>query len=811
MVKHDHAIMKLHKRLTSLVLLLCLLSLGAFPPPAHARGPLEDKPLLNQPNEVLPPIVPVRPGPVDGRIAFLTAKFLEEAQYLNQALDQKLSSKFLDHYLEYLDPQHMHFTQEDLAEFEPYRTNLDKLTVNSRQISDTSPACRIFNRFMERFEQRVEYAEKQLKTSDFKFDGDDRIQINRHDEPYPKDLEAARALWRERLRFEYLQEKLTREGAKKKPGANKAETEKANSAPKTQAEEIVGLLERRYHRMLRTFIDWNNEDVLQAYLSTLAHLYDPHSDYMGRQQLEAFSINMNLALFGIGAELFSDDGYCTIRRLLPGGPAEKSGKVHANDRIVAVSQGDQPPVDLVEMNLSKAVQLIRGPKGTEIHLTIVPAGADPSDRHTLTLVRDEIKLEDQEAKAKIIDLSDGKGGTNRLGIIDLPSFYATFDVGATKDKPDPKSTTADVSRLLEKLKAEHVEGVIVDLRRNGGGSLDEAINLTGLFIKDGPVVQVKDSRGNVQQGDDRDPSIHYAGPLMVLTSRFSASASEIMAGALQDYGRAIIVGDSSTHGKGTVQQVNQLMPYMRLPQNLLTNEPGAVKLTIKKFYRVSGASTQKKGVTPDIVLPAVVNESKEIGEAALDNPLEWDTIKPSKSYEHMGLVEPYLGELRSRSSQRILNDPEFRYILEDIQLYKKQQADKTISLNEKTRLQEKSDIEARQKQRDKERLARVEPPEQDYEITLKLASLPGLPKPLEKTNTVIAKVSGPKSNVVSSAGSTNLAAVASSPVKESTSVDSEGDDEEKPAPVDATMVEAERIMLDYVSLLPKHALVTAGH
>jgi carboxyl-terminal processing protease len=787
-----------------------LLALAAFPRQLLARGPVEDKPLLNQPNEVLPPIVPVAPGPVDGRIAFLTAQMLEQFQYLNQTFDSKLSSKFLDHYLEYLDPQHMHFTQEDLAEFEPYRTNLDKLTITSRQFSDTRPACRIFNRFMERFEQRVEYADKLLKTSDFKFDGDDRIQINRHEEPYPKDLEAARALWRERLRFEYLQEKLTRDGAKKKQNASKSDTEKAGAAPKSQAEEIVGLLERRYHRMLRTFIDWNNEDVLQAYLSTLAHLYDPHSDYMGRQQLEAFSINMNLALFGIGAELFSDDGYCTIRRLLPGGPAEKSGKVHANDRIVAVSQGDQPSVDLVEMNLSKAVQLIRGPRGTEVHLTIVPAGADPSDRVMLTLVRDEIKLEDQEAKAKIIDLSDGKGGTNRLGIIDLPSFYATFDVGATKDKPDPKSTTADVSKLLEKLKAEHVEGVIVDLRRNGGGSLDEAINLTGLFIKDGPVVQVKDSRGSIQQGDDRDSSVRYAGPLMVLTSRFSASASEIMAGALQDYGRAVIVGDSSTHGKGTVQQVNQLRPYMRLPENLLTNEPGAVKLTIKKFYRVSGASTQKKGVTPDIVLPAVVNESKEIGESALDNPLEWDTIKTAK-YDHLGLVEPYLTELRSRSSQRILNDPEFRYILEDIDIYKKQQADKTISLNEKMRLQEKAEIEARQKQRDKERLARIDPPEQVYEITLKLAAQPGLPKPLEKTNSVIAKVTGPKSNLVNAAGSTNLAAVASAPLKESTSVDPEADDEEKPAPVDATMVETERILLDYLSLLPKHSLVTAGH
>src|SRR5258708_4829361 len=322
-----------------LAVLVCQLALPLVAPQALAQAP-QDKPLLTPATEVLPAAVPVTPGPVDGSIAFLTAKMLEEVQYLHQHFDPTISSKFLDRYFEALDPQHMHLTQADLAEFDLYRTNLDRLTLSNRGVADTRPACRIFNRFMERLEQRVAYVDELLKKEKFEFDGDDRVTINRHEMPYPKDTDAAKALWRERLRFEYLQERLTRVGAKKKatPAAKQSEPK-----AKSEAEEIVGILERRYHRTLRTFIDFNNEDVLQIYLSTLAHVYDPHSDYMGRQQLEAFAINMNLALFGIGAELFSDDGYCTIRRLLPGGPAEKSGKIHANDRIVAVSQCDHPP------------------------------------------------------------------------------------------------------------------------------------------------------------------------------------------------------------------------------------------------------------------------------------------------------------------------------------------------------------------------------------------------------------------------------------------------------------------------------------
>ena len=344
--------------------------------------------------------------------------------------------------------------------------------------------------------------------------------------------------------------------------------------------------------------------------------------------------------------------------------------------------------------------------------------------------------------------------------------------------------------------------MILDLRLNGGGSLDEAIKLTGLFVRTNPVVQVRDEQGRRQEADDTDPSVRYEGPLVVLTSRHSASASEILAGALQDYGRALIVGDSSTHGKGTVQSVNQLRSLIRMDRSL-TNDPGALKLTIKKFFRPSGVSTQLKGVIPDIVLPSVANESKDIGESALDNPLPWDTISSAK-YDHFNLVEPYLAELRQRSAERVAADKEFAYVREDIELFKKRQADKTISLNEKQRLKEQEENEARQKARDKERLTRPEPQEKVYEITLKLADLPGLPPPVARTNAALAKLSGHP--ITGPSGAITNSAAAAAPSGD----DADEAEAEKPPPTDAALLEAEHILVDYLSLLPKGNLVTAG-
>ena len=327
---------------------------------------------------------------------------------------------------------------------------------------------------------------------------------------------------------------------------------------------------------------------------------------------------MSLSLFGIGAQLTEDDGYCTIRDLIPGGPAAKSKQLKPLDRIVAVAQSNQPPVDVVNMELDKVVQMIRGPKGTEVRLTISSAG-DHAVRPPVILTRDEIKLEDSEAKAKLLESRDSHGGTNRIGVIDLPSFYATVDAAGNAGHTH-KSTTEDVARLIKKLKQEKISGLIVDLRNNPGGSLEEAVKFTGLFIKDGPVVLARNTDGQVAVDSDTDSSVAYDGPLVVLVNRFSASASEIAAAALQDYGRALIIGDTSTFGKGTVQSLNELKPFVLMGSKNATNDPGQLKITIRNFYRINGATTQLKGVEPDIVLPDQLSYRTDIeSERTLDN------------------------------------------------------------------------------------------------------------------------------------------------------------------------------------------------
>jgi carboxyl-terminal processing protease len=370
-----------------------------------------------------------------------------------------------------------------------------------------------------------------------------------------------------------------------------------------------------------------------------------------------------------------------------------------------------------------------------------------------------------------------------------------MDTLSARGKSEPRFTSADVALLIKKMKEQDVRGIILDLRRNGGGSLEEAIKLTGLFIKEGPVVQVKGPEGDPIVDSDTDPSVLWDGPLVVLTSRFSASASEIVAAALQDYGRALIVGDSSTHGKGTVQSLSQLKPYLRMANMNTTNDPGALKFTIRKFYRASGGSTQFKGVVPDIVLPSVLNYSKDIGEASLDYALPWDTIEPT-DFAKLDSVSPYLDEVKKLSDQRIAKSKDFGYIREDIAQYVKRQDDKTISLNEKERLKEKAEDDARKKARDQERLARKAPEPKVYEISLKQAEMPGLPPPVAKTNAF--------ASAASSVAAAHLGAGVSDPISPLESV---GDENEKAPEVDATMNETEAILVDYLHLLGK--VVTA--
>jgi carboxyl-terminal processing protease len=486
---------------------------------------------------------------------------------------------------------------------------------------------------------------------------------------------------------------------------------------------------------------------------------------------------MNLSLFGIGAQLSEDDGYCTIRSLVTGGPAAKSKLLNEKDRIVAVAQSNGVPVDVVDMELEKVVQQIRGPKGTEVRLTISPE-SDRSARKIVSLVRDEIKLEDSEAKAKLIELPNGK----RIGVIDLPSFYATVNLGSGGNTT-PKSTSVDVAKLVTRLKQEKVSGIILDLRTNPGGSLEEAIKFTGLFIKDGPVVLARTPDGQVQVDSDPDPTQLYDGPLAVMINRFSASAAEIAAAALQDYGRALIVGDISTHGKGTVQSLNPLKPFVWSSDKNATNDPGNLKITIRKFYRVSGASTQLKGVEPDMVLPDVLNYSTQVGEVALDNPLPWDTIQPA-TYEKLNLVQPYLAALKMRSDSRIATNQDFLYVQQDIAQFQKLQADKTATINEHDALKERERNFLQNKSRDAERTARPTDGVKIYDITVKNSELPGL-----------KEVAANAETDADAAATTDGNALAHKSVA----------DKKSPPPFDPMLDETERILQDYISLLGKNS------
>lgn len=743
---------------------------------------------------VLPdlPNTSVKPGPNDARIAYVTARLLEEYHYSQEPLDKKMSERFFTNYINTLDPRHVNFLQSDLAEFNLYRTNLDTLTVGGQGTANLTPAYAIYDRYAERFQQHCAYVKYLLAQDHFKFNTDEKIAVDRRQAPFPADLEQAKALWDQQLRYEYLQEKLSREVV------TTNDQFEVKRLPAKAAKEIAETLERHYRWALHMTTNWDSDNILQAYLEALAHAYDPHSDYFSAPHAQDFSIGMNLSLFGIGAQLYEDDGYCTIRSVVPGGPAAKSKQINEKDRVVAVAQGDQPPVDVVDMELEKVVQLIRGPKGSVVRLTISPA-SDRSARKVVKLVRDEIKLEDSQASAKLVEIPDGHGGTNRIGIIDLPSFYATVNLGLG-GRTTPRYTSVDVARLIKRLKQEKVEGIIIDLRTNPGGSLEEAIKFTGLFIKNGPVVLARDPDGHVQIDSDPDPTQLYAGPLAVLVNRFSASAAEIAAAALQDYGRAIIVGDTSTHGKGTVQNLNPLRPFVWPATPSATNDPGVLKITIRKFYRINGESTQLRGVRPDIVLPDILNYSTRIGETSLDYPLPWDTIDPVK-YDKYNLVQPYIAQLRKDSEARVATNQDFKYVQQDIKLFVKNQAEKTATINEKQAIDDREQAFDRNKAREADWASRKPTGVKVYEITVQNADKPGLelynPDADAETEAATGTTETNSVTPATSTGTTNATASASA------------DADKKPAPPDAMLDETEQIMLDYISLLEKSGVIVA--
>ena len=793
----------------------------------------------------------IAPGETDGKVARLSALLLQRQHYSQKGLNAEISAKFLDKYLGSMDPMHLYFLKSDIESFEMFRNTLH----TALKTADVSPGFAMFNRYLDRVEQQYSYLTELLeKPDEWEFSSDERYIANRKDLPRPADLAEAKQLWRDRFRFEYLAEKLNlvsaqeveklvrekweqkKEGElgtalKDKVGKEKSmellkvlDTRSSGASndtilkemlatyKKLQHEEVVKTIHRRYSRVIRMYRDFDTDEVMEYYLTALAMVYDPHSDFMGRAELDNFSISMNLSLFGIGAVLQSEDGFCKIKELMPAGPASKSGLLKPNDKIVAVAQGSAEFVDVVDMKLTKVVEQIRGPKGTKVRLKINPASAtDPSVRSEIELIRDEIKLEDQEAKARILEFPDADGKPQKLGFIDLPSFYASFAVGTQKrDDSDNKSTTTDVARLLKRLVKENVSGVILDLRHNGGGSLEEAINLTGLFIKKGPVVQVRNADDTVEVDEDVDPRVAYDGPLMVLTSRFSASASEILAGALQDYGRALIVGDTSTHGKGTVQQVIQLNRLLGTSTNL-----GAVKLTIRKFYRASGDSTQLKGVIPDLILPSL-NDALEVGEKELEHALPFDTIRPA-SYEKLDRIAPVLTQLRGLSEKRVTSDKDFDYIKSEMGRIKKLREDKSYSMNESKRRQEKDDNKARFDARKKELQARGEPQGKIIEFKLKDAEAPTLPPPLQKTNKVasVTKHGRNGSEKTETKEAKEKQPVVASGDRTSSEAGLDPDDlsslpDESVSEIDITLEEAKRILLDFVRLTRKDPGVAIG-
>ena len=626
------------------------------------------------------------------QIGLSVGRLLEEGHYTHHALNDEISRKLLTGYLELLDFSHLFFTQKDIDAFTAkYATTLD----DDILLGNLQPAHEIFAVFQKRVEDRVKKI-KELVKQPVDFKSDETVLLSRQKAPWPKDEAEADDLWRQRIENELLQEKLSDHPIE--PG------------PK--------LVERRYDRMLRNIHEEDNDEQVKLFLDALAQAYDPHSEYLSASDLKNFSINMGLSLVGIGAMLRSEDGYAKIESLVAGGPAQTSGRLKVGDRISAVAQGSKDFVDVRDMRLDKVVEQIRGKKGTKVRLLVIPASAtDPAQRKTVELVRDEIKLKDQEARADIIIKKDRDGNPVKLGWLTLPSFYADMD-------SHKKSTTKDVLALLKRLKREKIGGLVIDLRRNGGGSLEEAISLTGLFVKSGPVVQTKGANERVVISTDPDPSIAYDGPLVVLTSRQSASASEIFAAALQDYGRAVIVGDKSTFGKGTVQTILEIGRFTSLLGSR-SQDDGALKLTIQKFYRVAGGSTQLHGVTSDIVLPTLT-DLPEFGEGALKNALAYDEVPPARFAKWSDTHPLFLDELKARSAARVAADPEFHYVLEDMERLRKKLDDNRISLNEDVRRHEVDEQKARKEARSKDRLARKEEEPSIYRVTLETIDAPKL-------------------------------------------------------------------------------------
>jgi len=583
-------------------------------------------------------------------------ELLKRHHYNKPPLNDARSAKIFDSYLEMLDPSRSYFTESDIAEFEPWRNQFDDFLKNG----NLEPGFAIYKVYLERLQGRLSYALGLLDkgVDSFDFTRDEELLVDRKHAAWPKDQAALDDLWRKRVKDEVLRLKI------------------AGKEPKA----IADLLTKRYKNQLSRLEQTRGEDVFQTYINAFAQSYDPHTQYLSPDNAENFDINMSLSLEGIGAVLQSDNEYVKVVRLVPAGPAEKTKQIAPADKIIGVGQDNDEMVDVIGWRLDEVVKLIRGPKGSVVHLEVIPASNAPNDQTSkvVAITREAVKLEEQAAKKSVLHLTQD-GRDYKLGVIEVPAFYLDFKA-LRAGADDYKSTTRDVRKLLTELQAEKVDGVVIDLRNNGGGSLQEATELTGLFIDKGPTVLVRNSDGRVDVLADEQPGAFYKGPMAVLVNRLSASASEIFAGAMQDYHRALIVG-GQTFGKGTVQTVQPL-------------NHGELKLTLAKFYRVSGQSTQHQGVVPDIAYPAEV-DTKEIGESALPEAMPWDSIRAAINPDHNPFM-PFLAELKSRHEARTDEDPDFVFTRDRLALSQELAHETTISLNEDKRRAQQERIENRQ-------------------------------------------------------------------------------------------------------------------
>lgn len=582
-----------------------------------------------------------------------------------QPLDDKISERALTQFIKSFDNRKLYFYQSDVAEFERSKDKLDDMVVKG----DITFAYMLFNRFLQRVDERVALVDELLK-EDFNFAEDETLNIDWEKLAYPQDAAEAKDRWRKLLKYDLLVLKSDKEDKKKED-------------PKLR-------LGRRYHSFAKRMHQTDADELLEIFLTSVTTSFDPHTTYMSPSNLENFRILMSLNLDGIGAQLKMEDGYTVIDKIVAGGAAEKQGELKVGDRVVSVGQGEQGEmVDVVDMKLNDVVKLIRGKADSVVRLGVMPEAG--GGLKTIKITRAKIELKDSEARGEVVEEGKKADGTPyKVGYIDLPSFY--MDMEAARAGGDFKSTTADVKKILENFNKKGVDVLILDLRRNGGGSLTEAINLTGLFIDDGPVVQVKDPDGQVQHYDDLDKGEFWNKPLVVLTSKFSASASEILAGAIQDYHRGLIVGDTSTHGKGTVQSLLDLGPQMFR----VANPPnyGALKLTMQQFYRPNGDSTQRRGVLADVVLPSLTDVIADISEADLDYAVEFDKV-PSAEFNKYDQVAPnLLMELKNLSQKRTTQSSDFAKLAKNIQRYLEQKTKKEIPLSEVKFLARRAELDS---------------------------------------------------------------------------------------------------------------------